>query len=129
MGRRRSKVLETQRRARHASDRFRKQRMKVHHYDCPWCHTHGEMFSKVSDGGRTIILGCTHCQLGEKFPRHPTLRVIDFYHMIIDNVVKKSVPTFKFPELLESDYEFLREQVTLGRIECANIIEEDVRIE
>ena len=79
------------------------------------------MFSDIRGDGRLMLLGCQACQQGEMFPRHPTLRIVDLYHMCIDNKAKGIVPVFKYQKLTYEDYEFLRESVTLGKIECTII--------
>ena len=98
-------------------------RTKPRNYECPWCGNIG-MFTQRQSSGRLILLGCEACQQGEMFPKHPSWRVIDFYHMCIDNKNKGSVPVFKFDKLTSEQFEFLREHVTLGKIECYDVIEE-----
>jgi len=82
------------------------------------------MFTDIRGAGKLVLIGCSKCSLGEMMPRHPTWRAVDLYHFILDNVSKGKIPEFHYPKLTGDDYEYLRENVTLGKIVCNLVIEE-----
>jgi len=83
------------------------------------------MFTKVQGSGRLVLIGCTKCQQGERLPYHPTWRSIDLYHFCVDNAKKGTIPVFKFPEMTASDYDYIREHITLGKLQVTDIIDDE----
>lgn len=124
MGRRRSKVIEQKKRYMAARASRQRERVRPRNVECPWCHSIG-MFSKIQGSGRLILIGCAQCKLGERLPRQRYYRFIDYYHMLVDNKNDGKVPVFKYKELTEKDLCYIEDHITLGKVVCQEVIEEE----
>lgn len=124
MGRRRSSALLLGKKLKDTARQLKLRRIKSHSgLQCPKCYNY-TMF--VAEKGKLLVLvGCTHCQLGELLPKHPTWKAVDLYHCVVDNWRNGKVPEFKYNKLPEKVYDFLQDNVTLGRIVCPDIIPEE----
>ena len=53
-------------------------------------------------------------------------RFVDYYHMLLDNTAKGLIPVFKFQQLTEKDLCYIEDHITLGKVICQEIVEEEV---
>jgi len=80
----------------------------------------------IAEKGKLLVLiGCKQCGVGDLLPKHPTWKSVDLYHAVVDNWTEGKIPVFKYPRLPEKVYDFLQDNVTLGKIVCYEIIEEE----
>ena len=124
MGRRRSSALLLQQRIKETYKQLKLRRIKSRTaLQCPRCYNY-TMF--ITEKGKLLVLvGCTHCQLGDLLPKHPTWKAVDLYHAVVDNWRNGKIPEFKYDRLPERIFDFLEDSITLGRIVCHNIVPEE----
>lgn len=120
VGRRRSKVLSTQRRMKHAMQSMRKRRIlgKLP-LTCPRCY---DTKLRAVRGKQVITFVCSHCKLSETMPKHPVKQLIDQYNNLCDYVRTGKEPIFQYKELKKEVYESLLEHITLGTIIVEEVI-------
>lgn len=67
------------------------------------------------------MVGCRFCHQGERLPVHPIWKDVDYYCFILDNVQTGKVPVFKYETMNEMDLTFRQKNITLGKIEVAEV--------